>query len=368
MLEIFCRIFNRLNILIPFYYLINGLCRNKRIMSFEESIVFLHTKHPDLGKTCITNNYIPDEPEYDLQIIVPVYNVEKYLELCLDSIVKQKTDFKFCVTIINDGSTDGSALIINKYKNIPHIHIINQTNKGLSGARNAALKNINAKYIMFVDSDDFLLPNAIQNLLKITIDNNYDIVQGSYIKIDENNKHLKDVKIASSSRSPTLIGFPWGKIYRSSLFNNICFPENYWFEDSLNSRIIFQIAKNNISIPDFVYAYRVNSSGITQTAKRSSKIIDSVYITMQLLKDQQKLNIPFSLQDYEHFLKQIAANHIRLHSYGDKQIEKTAFAIHCNLIDRYYSEFKTNSTVLAMMEKALRNRKYLMYRIASGIV
>ena len=95
--------------------------------------------------------------EYDLMIIVPVYNVENYLRECLDSILSQKTQYSFCVVAVEDGSTDGSAAILKEYESHDHVRVIYQENKGLSGARNTAMKEIVGDYVYFLDSDDRLI-------------------------------------------------------------------------------------------------------------------------------------------------------------------------------------------------------------------
>ncbi|MBR3628081.1 MAG: glycosyltransferase family 2 protein [Elusimicrobia bacterium] len=111
-----------------------------------------------------------------ISVIVPTYNVEKYLSQCLDSILNQTfKDFE-CICI-NDGSTDNSLSILQKYASKDNrIKIINQENKGLSGARNAALKIVTGKYITFVDSDDFVSSDYLEKLINLAEKENSDIV------------------------------------------------------------------------------------------------------------------------------------------------------------------------------------------------
>lgn len=123
-------------------------------------------------------------------IIVPVYNVEKYLEKCLDSLVNQ-TYKNYEVILINDGSTDRSKNICEKITNKNNNFIlINQENKGLSGARNTGLKYVNGDYILFVDSDDWIDTNCLEKINKeILSDNELDLILFPYIK--ENNKSIQ---------------------------------------------------------------------------------------------------------------------------------------------------------------------------------
>lgn len=99
-----------------------------------------------------------------ISIIVPVYNVEKYLKVCLDSI-KNQTYNNFEVIMINDGSTDKSKKICEEYTKDARFILINQNNQGLSGARNTGLKNITGEYVLFIDSDDWIEKNCF-DLLK----------------------------------------------------------------------------------------------------------------------------------------------------------------------------------------------------------
>lgn len=122
-----------------------------------------------------------------VSVIIPVYNVENYLEESLKSIVSQ-TYNAIEVIIVNDGSTDNSKVILDKYaQNYSNIKIINQKNEGLSGARNSGLPNVTGKYIYFFDSDDMLDISAIENLVNFSEKNELDIVRfNAEIFYDEN--------------------------------------------------------------------------------------------------------------------------------------------------------------------------------------
>ena len=116
-----------------------------------------------------------------LSIIIPVYNCSKYINKCIDSIINQKgVDYE--ILLIDDGSTDTSGnicdLYANKHKNIMVYH---KENEGVSAARNTGIDKCRGEYITFVDSDDFLEPNALSLKLKKLIELNVDIVIGSFI-------------------------------------------------------------------------------------------------------------------------------------------------------------------------------------------
>ncbi len=122
-------------------------------------------------------------PQYDLHIIVPCYNVARTIVRCVDSILSQKTGYTFFVSLVNDGSTDKTPELLERYRADPRVELLTQSNRGLSGARNRALEHIRGKYILFVDSDDTLRKGAVEALLSKAVETNADIVQGGFVNI-----------------------------------------------------------------------------------------------------------------------------------------------------------------------------------------
>lgn len=102
----------------------------------------------------------------DLMIVVPVYNVEKYLRKCIESILNQKTQFTYKAVFVNDGSTDNSLQILREYEEYSCVEIISTENRGVSEARNIAISKNYGKYILFMDSDDYLTEDAIEKLIR----------------------------------------------------------------------------------------------------------------------------------------------------------------------------------------------------------
>ena len=132
-----------------------------------------------------------------ISIIVPVYNVEKYLNQCLQSI-KNQSYKKFEVIMINDGSTDNSKTICETYIKDSRFVLINQKNQGLSGARNTGLENASGEYILFVDSDDWLEKNCLKECIVEIQNSNVDVVFFPYIK--EKNLSQEKVKLFSKEK------------------------------------------------------------------------------------------------------------------------------------------------------------------------
>ena len=123
----------------------------------------------------------------NLSILVPAYNVENYIEECIDSLLDLDTNYE--IIIINDGSTDNTKQILQKYKKIKYIKIINQENMGIAHTRNNLLKNATGKYIFFIDSDDYINKEKFNELLKQV--NNQDLILFNYNIFNNNNKKVK---------------------------------------------------------------------------------------------------------------------------------------------------------------------------------
>lgn len=206
-----------------------------------------------------------------ISIIVPVYNVEEYLENCINSILNQ-TFKKFELILVNDGSTDNSLEICKRYKNIDdRICIIDKKNGGLSSARNAGLDIAKGEYIGFVDSDDYIHPQMYELLYNQIMKENADISMCEFKKVTEFNKNeLSDkiilnqkVEILSNKEAVFKLGekgeviyvVSWNKLYKKSIFKNIRFKEGIIHEDEyIIHRLLYQINKL-VYIKEKLYFY-----------------------------------------------------------------------------------------------------------------
>ncbi|MDE6854094.1 MAG: glycosyltransferase family 2 protein [Muribaculaceae bacterium] len=327
---------------------------------------FLAAISPRICNSCIAGVPSVISHEVDLMIVVPCYNVEDYVAECIDSILAQDTSFTYRIVAVNDGSTDRTADILARYADRPEVLVITQSNRGFSGARNRALEHISGHHLMFVDSDDRLPRGAIQALMTRALETDADIVQGAAIKFDGN--RTVDTMIPAPGE---VFGYPWGKVYRSSLFTNIRFPEKYWFEDTIVNFILYYASRGAVSIPEITYEYRRNTKGITHTSKGLPKLIDTLWITMQLAQDHSTLfrgsddasrsvAIPFP----DTLLAQIRHNAIRLRSFHDRRIDYANFLISCALIKQYCPADDSQPSRLPMLEAALRQADFREFMTA----
>lgn len=214
---------------------------------------------------------------YAVSIVVPVYNAEKYLSKCIDSILNQ-TFKNFELILVNDGSKDNSLIICEDYKvSDRRIKVINKKNEGVSIARNIGINSAKGKYIMFIDSDDWIESNMVEKM--------YDAIQNSDIavcgsKTVEKNKIIDNTLYQSFTKEKNLIGKEiinlinrvqhrcvWNKIYKISILkkNNIMFNEEIKCgEDSIFNFTYFKYINSIKIIPDSLYNYnRIVTDSIT---------------------------------------------------------------------------------------------------------
>lgn len=245
-----------------------------------------------------------------VSIIIPIYNVASYIDRCLESIIIQECDdVRIECILVNDCTPDESMKVVNRklsnYSgNISFIILNHSYNQGLSIARNTGLKAANNEFVLFVDSDDRLQPNAVHYLIEDLTDNNIDVVMGNtYIcnrgsmamsfKGDEpmliDNEDEKGLRMLLSR---ALFHTAWNKLVRRELLINnlISFEKGIIEEDFLWSYLVFYHAKRILVKPKITYYYENNPMSLTNTSNQNiSWIINSrVNICSQIMNRPTK--------------------------------------------------------------------------------
>ncbi len=228
----------------------------------------------------------------EVSIVVPVYNVEKYLSFCLETLVNQ-TFKDIEIICVNDGSTDSSPMILEHYANYDkRIKIINKKNGGLSSARNTGIEAAGGKYIAFVDSDDmvshFLVEKSIELIKKSKADFigfMFASLVGKKLQMCAHNVSFDkafDGKIVTESQLPgdfytQIHPTAWCKFYTAALIqdNNLRFPENIVFEDLPFAAEVYFLAKKMLFTNLAPYYYRVEREGSIM-AKKDERMLDFV--------------------------------------------------------------------------------------------
>lgn len=322
---------------------------------------YVSSIHPDTGGSCLCENKI-EEPSCDLQIIVPVYNVEKYLRECIDSILNQKTDYTYHVVVVNDGSTDDSRKILEEYSTDKRVTIIDKENGGSSSARNIALRKIFGKYITFVDSDDRMPQGAIQALVENCVRNEMDIVRGGYIYFGVGGRNNSLIYENKKVNPFSTAGIACGIIYKNVIWKKLCFPDGYWYEDT-NCFIASLLAQKAYTIENVVYEYRQNNGGMTHIGIGHKKSVDSFYVTRRILKDIKTLGKIDSQDLYECMLHQMLTNYIRIVDLGNAKLDKAIFLLSCDMIESYFPNMQSQTTFGKQMEEIIKNRDFKHYRL-----
>lgn len=206
-----------------------------------------------------------------VSIIVPIYNMEKYIGTCIESILKQ-TYIRIEIILVDDGSTDSTGVICDEYakRYCRNIRVIHQKNGGISAARNAALKEATGKYIFFIDADDYYVPDFIEKMVQV--DEEFDYVVGGYIQkniFSQEEKHVssseceltkEEVKRNYKGENETLpLTFVWGKRYKLKIIkdNGITFDCNCKLGEDIRFNLQYLECAERMKVLNYSGIYHV---------------------------------------------------------------------------------------------------------------
>lgn len=291
---------------------------------------------------------------YNVSIVIPIYNVEKFLDDCIKSCVVQKNTE---IILVDDGSTDGSTNICMNYIGYPNVKYVRQINMGLSEARNRGLMEASGKYILFIDSDDMIIPETVSNLLKVANSNDSDIVLFSYETVSEtfkmeeiknnyaNYKNLLSDKVSLSKKEileslfrGEIQNYAWSMLVKRNIYinNAIKFPTNRTYEDIATTYLVVGNAMIITQLSSYkCYLYRQRNGSITKTPsiKMATDIVKTLHeideyldIEYKELKKEEYINfvMPLLLLGYSNIydtnaniaIKKIEARKIKLEIFN----------------------------------------------------
>lgn len=229
-----------------------------------------------------------------VSIIIPIYNVKPYLQMCMDSVLRQSYS-NLEIILVNDGSTDGSEEIAERYiERDKRVSLIHQVNMGLSAARNTGIRKSTGKYIYLLDSDDMLHPQAIESMVYLMQKECGDIVIGNFKYIEEEENPLQSIPIDLSriedlNTKRVLTGkdflletgnllnvVAWGKLYKRETFDLIEYPVGRLHEDRyVTYKILYPLTKV-VVIEEQHYYYRKRNNSITSQKNMERRIRDTL--------------------------------------------------------------------------------------------
>lgn len=267
-----------------------------------------------------------------VSIIISIFNEEKYLKTCLESVINQTLD-NIEIIVINDGSTDSSIKILEKYKD--KIKIINQENIGLGASRNKGMKIAKGEYMAFLDGDDWLSLDALKKAYSQAKEKDTDITmfqminynnetgekkKNEWFNLDKFNESYEDLVFNSNKTKNFLFHLSVSacqKIYKNSYLKSIDakFPEGIYFEDNPFFYYVWLKAKRISIIKEYLYYRRSHEGTITYKCDEkffdiipSGKILFKIFIDNDFYKDYKKDLINYTINPYRLTINSITEN------------------------------------------------------------
>lgn len=303
-----------------------------------------------------------------LSIIVPVYGVEKYIDKCLNSLVKQSLK-EIEIIVVNDGTKDNSQKIVDKYvKKYPDkIKSYIKENGGLGSARNYGLKKASGEYIGYVDSDDFVEKDMYKKLYNKAKENNYDIVVcGNYnVSEDYQNKNI-DAFINNYNTDLENIFFGkmavWNKIYKRDILikNKLEFKEKVWYEDLAFTLKAIMNSNTFAFIDEPLYDYLIREGSIMNNSnvQRNLEILDAFNDILSYIQHNKK-------EEYFSKIEFLAIDHIYisaivrvLKAEADDKVKRETINKLIDYMNKKFPNYKNNKYINTLS----KNRK-IIYKL-----
>lgn len=267
-----------------------------------------------------------------ISVIVPIYNVEKYLRKCIDSIIEQ-TYTNLEIILVDDGSPDNCGKICDEYaKKDKRIIVIHNSNQGVSASRNFGLDEAKGNYITFIDADDFVSNNYIEVLYNMITLKEADLAiigndEQFNEKIFKTNKKIKKVinneeTVRRILEEKYITSVCWGKIYKSELLNDIRFDTNLKIGEDFKfmMEVLNKCHNVNIDTTQNLYHYRLNEDSVTQQNGRKEDWIQEIEIS--------KSKIQYIENKYPNIKNKAIQRYIRVNiTYFTKRIKENNFRL-----------------------------------------
>ena len=294
---------------------------------------------------------------YKVSVIIPVYNTEKYLVNCLDSVLNQTLQ-EIEIILINDGSTDSSLKIMESYKQKyeDRIQLFSKENGGQAIARNMAIPLCHGEYIGFVDSDDYIEPDMYEKMYAKAKEVDADYVECDYVNVKVNDRGEQERIADYGSRVRAYIDkkdmfidpmlAPWNKIYRTKRLqeSGVRFPEGLIYEDTAFCLKAISFIERYVFLPEkcVVHFYRGTS---TMNQNRALRVADIFSVLRDVIGYYQNKGI---LEEYKEELEYeivkilLCSSMIRIASISDKTLRKQLCKDSWMMIQEYFPDYKKN--------------------------
>ena len=302
----------------------------------------------------------------DISVIVPIYNAEKYLNKCVDSLINQtKKELEFI--LVNDGSTDKTEEIIKSYKD-SRIKYFKNKNQGIGKTRNFGIEKATGKYIMFLDSDDYLKNNACEILYKSVEKTDADLAICDFYKIYDSGVEEK-IKLLSFNpttlrKTPSLVNeinlAPWNKLYKKELItkNKIKFVENLKYEDAPFVIEAFSKAGKITKVDEYLNYYLIH--GNSETTVRDKRCFDILKI-IDLIRKNTK-NEAYLQEEINKLTVRIITNYtIQQRNQKDKNVGLDFIDEAFSYLEKEVPDYKNNKYFKnrSILKRTIEKSKFL---------
>ena len=304
---------------------------------------------------------------FKVSVIIPVYNTEQYLEACLDSVLGQ-TLKELEVILVNDGSTDSSLKIMEKYQSEypDRVRLLSKENGGQATARNVAIPLCTGEYIGFVDSDDYIEPEMYESMYRKAKEADADYVECDYVNVKVN-AHGEQERIADygsrvreyTSKEDMFIDpmlAPWNKLYRRTLLqeSDVRFPEGYIYEDTAFCLKAISLVQSFAFAPEkFVVHYF--RGGSTMNVNKSKRVANIFPVLKDVITFYQKHDLfekYYPELEYEIVKILLCSSMIRISEIPDKKLIRQYCKDTWAMIREYFPKYKKN---VYLKRKGMKN-------------
>lgn len=361
-------------------FVLERICLKQRIVrgDAQEARQRIQRIHADpMGKLIIEKGAY--DPAIDLSVIIPVYNYANLLKANIESVLNQKTAYRFELILVDDGSTDGAQEIVRQYAGDPRVKAIFQKNQGIAGARNTGLNHACGRYIMFVDCDDVVEADLVDTLMSKAEKEDCDIVMCAHNLVKERDGRVyatipniySDDNLAGYHGNAKILnyaGLPWAKVYKRELWENVRYLPGYWYEDTIIHALVFTQCKRFAYVPKVCYQYRWYEKNFShvQGNRVNPKCIDRYWMLEPILEKAKELGVNHGECYYTMLIKHLSAYYYPTIAGMDEQTVDDLFVLACDLLRKYGVKEKIRLPyMLRLTEKALLTGDINLWKLAT---
>lgn len=361
-------------------FLIKRIRTRKDIVSISEkdALEKISNVYPKPISEPIVND--PDiNFDLNLSIVVPVYNYENLIRQNIESILNQKTSYRYELILVDDGSTDGAGEILKEYADRENVTVIFQSNMGIAGARNTGINHATGRYLMFADCDDLLNDEIVECLLKRAYEQDCDIVMCAHDLVKEKDGQVICVLpnvyppynllgFKNNDQIMNYAGLPWAKVYKRELFNGVRFLPGYWYEDTIIQFLLFTQCKKFSYIPYVGYEYKWYEKNFSHTQNSSAnvKCIDRYWMLLDIIEKYKELGLPLDAQFYTMLIRHVSIYYYPQLKGLPEDLLEALFILASEQVVKYRLEQDCKLPyMLKVTEKALLERDINLWKLAT---